>query len=132
MEIFKKIKERQDYLKAHPEEHVIELEEKYKQLRKQMREARRIALSMVYLTSDNRASRCEDVSSACLYRAQEISHLLGPGGERRLGKRNKETVVGIYVMMAGWGIKPESWGIIIFGAIVQLILSGLIVELGKK
>jgi hypothetical protein len=35
-------------------------------------------------------------------------------------------------MMAGWGIKPESWGIIIFGAIVQLILSGLIVELGKK
>jgi len=38
--------------------------------------------------------------------------------------------IGLWVMMVGWGLSPASWGVIIGGFIIQLVLIVLI-EMAK-
>jgi hypothetical protein len=40
-------------------------------------------------------------------------------------------IISVFMMTEGWGIKPESWPIIIVGSLVQIMLGGLIALLGR-
>ena len=39
--------------------------------------------------------------------------------------------VGIWVMMSGWGLTPQSWGVIIGGMIMQIIITIVITCIPK-